>query len=87
MSNARRDYRRSCLLATGMLFLAGPLAAQIQTSPLAGRNGTAIIIAQTSSGGSNTHLIDRYPTGSSVSSKAWACRMELRSTPKAPSTT
>ena len=58
MSNARRNYRRSCLLAAGMLFLAGPLAAQIQTSPLAGKDGTALIIAQTSSGGSNTHLID-----------------------------
>ena len=58
MSNARRIYRRSCLLAAGMLFLAGPLAAQIQTSPLAGRSGTAVIIAQTSSGGSDTHLID-----------------------------
>ena len=58
MSSARRNYRRSCLLAAGTLFLAGPLAAQIQTSPLAGRNGTAVIIAQTSSGGSDTHLID-----------------------------
>ena len=58
MSNARRNYRRSCLLAAGMLFLAGPLAAQIQTSPLAGKDGTALVIAQTSSGGSNTHLID-----------------------------
>ncbi len=58
MSNAPRNYRRSWLLAAGMLFLAGPLAAQIQTSPLAGQHGTAVIIAQTSSGGSNTHLID-----------------------------
>ena len=58
MSNSRRNYRRSCLLAVGMLFFAGPLAAQIQTSPLAGRSGTAVIIAQTSSGGSDTHLID-----------------------------
>ena len=58
MSNTRPDYRRSCLLAAGMLFLAGPLAAQIQTSPLAGQNGTALLIAQTSSGGSDTHLID-----------------------------
>jgi DNA-binding beta-propeller fold protein YncE len=45
MLNARCNYRRSCLLAAGMLFLAGPLAAQIQTSPLAGQSGTAIIIA------------------------------------------
>jgi len=58
MSNAPRNYRRSWLLAAGMLFLAGPLTAQIQTSPLAGQHGTAVIIAQTSSGGSNTHLID-----------------------------
>ncbi len=58
MSNAPRNYGRSCLLAVGMLVLAGPLAAQIQTSPLAGQSGTAIVIAQTSSGGSNTHLID-----------------------------
>ena len=58
MSNARRNYRKSCLLAAGTLFLAGPLAAQIQTSPLAGERGTAVIIAQTSSGGSNTYLID-----------------------------
>ena len=58
MSIARRNYRRSCLAAAVMPFLAGPLAAQIQTSPLAGQNGTAIVIAQTSSGGSDTHLID-----------------------------
>ncbi len=58
MSNARPNDRRGCLLAAGMLLLAGPLAAQIQTSPLAGQHGTAVIIAQTSSGGSNTHLID-----------------------------
>ena len=58
MRNARSNCLRSCLLAAGMLFLAGPLAAQIQPSELAGQNGTAIIIAQTSSGGSDTHLID-----------------------------
>jgi hypothetical protein len=58
MSNACCNYRRSYLLAAGMLFLAGPLAVQIQTSPLTGQNGTAIIIVQTSSGGSDTHLID-----------------------------
>ncbi|MDP6097459.1 MAG: hypothetical protein QGG67_15960 [Gammaproteobacteria bacterium] len=58
MSNAPRNTRRRSLLVIVILFLAGPLAAQIQTSPLAGRSGTAVVIAQTSSGGSNTHLID-----------------------------
>ena len=58
MSDAPRNYCRSCLLAAGMMFLASPLVAQIQTSPLAGQAGTAVIIAQTSSGGSDTHLIN-----------------------------
>ena len=87
MSNARRNYRISCLLATGMLFLAGPLAAQIQTSPLAGRSGTAVIIAQTSSAGSDTHLID--PVSNKVIGiiEGLGLPTELPSTPKAPSTT
>jgi YVTN family beta-propeller protein len=58
MSNAPRNTLRNFLLAIAMLFLAGPLMAQIQTSPLAGQHETAVIIAQTSSGGSNTYLID-----------------------------
>ena len=58
MSNAPRNNFTNPLLALAMLFLAGPLAAQIQTSPLANQHGTAIVIAQTSSGGSNTYLID-----------------------------
>ena len=58
MMNALRNYRRSFLLAIAMLFFAGPLVAQIQTSPMASEHDAAVVIAQTSSGGSNTHLID-----------------------------
>ena len=58
MSKAYCNHVGACLTTAGIMFLAGPLSAQIQTSPLAGQNGTAVVIAQTSSGGSDTHLID-----------------------------
>ena len=58
MSDSRRCHNRICLIAAGALFLAAPLAAQLQPSPLAGQPGTAVVVVQTSSAGSDSYLID-----------------------------
>ena len=87
MSNAPHNTLRNFLLAIAMLFLAGPLMAQIQTSPLAGQHETAVIIAQTSSGGSNTYLIDPLSKKVIGIIEGLACPMELPLTRKAANTT